>query len=29
MKRYEFVNELTEKAFDVYANSDFCFLQRK
>lgn len=25
MKRYEFVNELTEKAFDVYANSDFCF----
>lgn len=25
MKRYEFVDELTEKAFGVYINSDFCF----
>lgn len=27
MKRYEFTgtNELTEKAFDVYSNSDFVF----
>lgn len=27
MKRYEFTgtNELTEKAFDVYSNSDFAF----
>lgn len=25
MKRYEFTNELTERAFHVYSNSDFTF----
>lgn len=29
MRKYEFTNELTEKAFNVYSNSDFTFYKEK